>query len=133
MSKPGKPVAFMYECDGMVHDAGRPPIIVPHSLRWPDYSRVEPWTETALYPIDPVELEAENAQLRRRLLVYEHGYTAENITMQVTNAACMQLWDMLGAENQTDAVQRLREMKERLGCCDQIKPVANAVEEPRSP
>lgn len=61
------------------------------------------------------ELERKVAALERLRPVWAMGYTSDSIAAQTTTAALTQLWGMLGAKDQTDAVRILSELGWRHG------------------
>lgn len=64
------------------------------------------------------ELLAESSLLRQRLEhaekmrpLWAQGYSSDSVAAQSMAGALHQLWEMLGAENQTQAVGLLRQLK----------------------
>lgn len=71
--------------------------------------------------VEAVDLGQRIETLENQVKMYEAmrpqwmmGYTSDSIAAQTSSAALSQLWNMLGADNQTTAVGRLKKLKGEL-------------------
>jgi benzoyl-CoA reductase/2-hydroxyglutaryl-CoA dehydratase subunit BcrC/BadD/HgdB len=75
----------------------------------------------------------EIERLRRKVNALEgmrphwaQGYTSDSIAAQTSIAALSQIWKLLGADNQTDAIHFLKEMEEEIKKAEKERDEARA-------
>lgn len=75
-------------------------------------------------------LEERNANLESLRPHWAKGYSSDSIAAQTATSAMMQLWELLGAKHQTEAVSKVRGLKEALsGWKDLAKERARRINE----